>query len=100
MPPPSCAPGLDDSEEDISFFNQGSNLSTAASTFTTGSFAASTVILAAPGVKGLYGVREINGGVTQSLDLNQGSRVYEELLYNDQLLLDPDYLLLLLLNLQ
>ena len=44
--------------EDISLFNQGSNLSTIASTFTAGSFAASIVLLAAPGVKGLSGVGE------------------------------------------
>ena len=84
--------GLENSEEDILSFNQSSNLSTTVSTFTADSFAASTVILAAPGVKGLSGVGELTGGVTQSLDLNLGSRVYEELLNEEQLLLGLDYL--------
>ena len=52
--------------EDISSFNQGSNLSKTDFTFTAGSIAAFTAILAALGVKGLSGVGEGTRGVQGS----------------------------------
>ena len=95
--------GLEDSDEDISSFNQGSNLPTTAFTVTACSFAASTVILAAPGVKGLSEVGEWTGGVQGSWvslrrslisGFESGVQGLWRAVNKEQLFLDLDYLLL------